>query len=57
MDASQYLEANPDSAGGEVVMNWGFLAAPLQFVMLNRYDQTRGVRRSAELCPGRIRQR
>jgi hypothetical protein len=53
MDASQDLEANPDV----VVMTWGFLAAPLRLIMLSRYDQTCGVRRSADFCPGHIRQR
>jgi hypothetical protein len=57
MDASQDLKANPDSAGGVVVMTWGFLAAPLRFVMLSRYDQTCGVRRSAAFCPAHVRQR
>jgi hypothetical protein len=56
MDASQDLEANPDSAGGVVVMSWGFLAAPLRFIMLSRYDQTCDARRSADFCPGHIRQ-
>jgi hypothetical protein len=36
MDASQDLEANLDSAGHVVVMTWGFLAAPLRFIMLSR---------------------
>ena len=39
MDASRNLEANPDSAGDVVAMTWGFLAAPLRFIMLSRYDQ------------------
>ena len=50
MDASHDLEANPDSAGGVVVMTWGFLAALLRFVMMTRYDQTCGVRRSADFA-------
>jgi hypothetical protein len=57
MDASQDLEANPDSAGDVVVVSWGFLAAPLRFIMLSRYD--RNLRRT-EICglfPGHIRQR
>ena len=48
MDASQDLEANPESAGDEVVVSWGFLAAPLRFIMLSRYDRTCGARRSAD---------
>jgi hypothetical protein len=35
MDASQDLEANPDSAGRVAVMTWGFLATPLRFIMLS----------------------
>ena len=35
MDASQDLEANPDAAGDVMVMTWGFLAAPLRFIMLS----------------------
>ena len=50
MGASQDLEANLDSAGVVVVMTWGFLAAPLRFIMLSRYDQTCGVRRSADFA-------
>jgi hypothetical protein len=38
MEAGQDLGAKPDSAGDAVVMSWGFLAAPLQFIMLSRYD-------------------
>ena len=48
MDVSQDLEANPDSAGDVVVVSWGFLAAPLRFIMLSRYDRTCGARRSAD---------
>ena len=39
MDASQDLEANPDSAGGAAVMTWGFLAVLLRFITLSRWDQ------------------
>jgi|KBSMisStaDraftv2_1062788.scaffolds.fasta_scaffold7180923_1 hypothetical protein len=47
MDASQDVEANPESAGDVVVVNWGFLAAPLRFIVLSRYDRT-CARRSAD---------
>jgi hypothetical protein len=57
MDASQDLYANPDGAGDVAVMTWGFLAPPLRFIILSRYDQTCGVRRSADFRPGHIRQR
>jgi hypothetical protein len=38
MNASQDLEANPDTAGDVVAMSWGFLAASLPFIILSRYD-------------------
>jgi hypothetical protein len=50
MDASQDLEANPDAAGDVMVMTWGFLVTPLRFIMLSQYDQTCGVRRSADFA-------